>query len=318
MSHCGEQLLRERRFDVIMASSPTMVSLTVGRRLATKFGIPFIPDLRDIADELSDQISWSVRWRTQIETSLICDAPLLITTSPGLAERLSSRHSMPIHIVLNGFDPEDFPSPGDSNASRSFDIVYCGGLAPGRNPAILFDALDLMMARGERGLERLRVCFYGVPARLLSRFLEGHRCLPLVHDMGRIPHAECVRVQQKATVLLLLSHREGAGPMPSKVFEYLGAGRPILSIPGDVRISDVVLGETGAGQVGQTPADVARILRVWLDEWMHTGQVRYEGRPDAIQKYTRRNQAFRLAEILDSVVNGHKMQLSTSQTPERH
>jgi glycosyltransferase involved in cell wall biosynthesis len=302
MERCGELLLKERHFATIIGSSPSMMTLTVACRLSEQFCVPFVPDLRDIPDELSDQLDWSVRRYVRIERLLLNRASAIVTTSVGLADRLASRHSASVHIVYNGFDPDDFATAGHVRNGGTFDLVYCGGLTHGRHPHLLLDALDLMLRGSSHALDGVRVCFYGVLERVLSEIVSGRPCRDLVHNMGRVTHAESIRAQQHATVLLLFSHREGAGPMPSKIFEYLGAGRPILSIPGDIRISDTVLQETHAGQVGRTTEEIAGILNTWLEEWKHTGRVQYKGQGERIQQYTRRNQTGRLAEILDEVV----------------
>lgn len=301
MERRGEVFLGRTPVDVIVATSPNMVSLVVARRLCEQFSIPFVPELRDIPDELTDHPGWLERRQVRIQTSILNRANVLVTNSPGLAQRLQSRHSVPIHVVYNGFDPDDYAALEPPESSRTFDIVYCGILPQGRKPGLLLDALDRVHSDDEMVLEHVRVRFYGISKRQFAALTSGRRCAHIVRDMGRIPHADCIAIQRRATILLLLSHAEGAGPMPSKVFEYLGAGRPILSIPGDVRVTDVVLRETGAGVVASTPDEIARVLCGWLAEWKKTGQVRYEGRSEAIAEYTRRKQAARFAEVLNGI-----------------
>jgi hypothetical protein len=98
--------------------------------------------------------------------------------------------------------------------------------------------------------------------------------------------------------LLLLAHRHDKGLMTSKVFEYLGAGRPILSIPSDGDVIDALLSETGAGASASTAEEVGRILLEYYREWRDGGRVGCRGDSRAIARYTRRSQAARLAEVL--------------------
>jgi len=306
MEHHASDLLRRRAIDVIVASSPTAISLTVARRMSTEFGIPFVADLRDIPDELSDRPSWIVRRAVRSQTAVVNDAVAIVTNSPGLAERLASRHSTPIRLVYNGYEPADYAPVNGLKKADTFDIVYCGSLPEGRKPKLLFEAIDRLLGRADVDLARVRVCFYGIPEHIISRLKHGHRCQHLIHCMGRVPHDECIRLQQRATVLLLLSHREGAGPMPSKVFEYLGAQRPILSIPGDVTVSDILLKEARAGLVGSTPGEIAHILCQWINEWLKTGRLPCGSHTQVLQRYTRRNQTSRLAEILQEAVSSSR------------
>lgn len=301
MQNRGMQLLHERKFDLLLASCPPTVVLTVAHGLAGAFGLPLVVDFRDIPDELGPRLSLTRRREMGLQTALCRGARGLTTVSAPLADRLASRNDTPVHVILNGYDPEDFPAP-EPRAQPAFDIVYCGGLTDGRHPGPLLAALDRMIGEDGRLIEKARVCFYGALERQLKELTQGRRCRSLIHNMGRIPHAQNIRVQQQAAVLLLLSHRQGLGVMTSKVFEYLGAGRLILSVPGDGGVTDALLHETQAGVVAPTPGEIARILRGWLDEWRRTGRVTYRGRADRIEQYTRRNQTSRLAEILNRIV----------------
>lgn len=69
-------------------------------------------------------------------------------------------------------------------------------------------------------------------------------------DIGRVPHAEVNDYQRRADVLFLAAPniKGGKGILPGKLFEYLVARRPILSLgmPG----ADVhrILEQTGSGR----------------------------------------------------------------------
>jgi glycosyltransferase involved in cell wall biosynthesis len=298
----GVRLLSDRRFDVILASCPPTMVLTVADSLAKMSGLPLVVDFRDIPDELGSDLTWTQRLQIKYQTALCRGGRAAVTVSRPLADRLATRLRAPIHVVTNGYDPCDFPGV-ETVAQDTFDIVYCGGLTPGRDPRLLCAALDQMLAEDARLLDRVRVCFYGPLDKHLTAFTQGYRCAHLIHNMGRVSHEESICKQQQAAALLLLSHREGLGVMTSKVFEYLGAGRPILSVPGDEGVTDELLAQTHAGVIGRTAEEISRILRIWLDEWRCTGTLRYCGRPEVIQQYTRRSQTKRLAEVLDGVVS---------------
>jgi glycosyltransferase involved in cell wall biosynthesis len=121
--------------------------------------------------------------------------------------------------------------------------------------------------------------------------------------MGRVSFEDSIKAQQEASAVLLLpiSELQVRGSMTAKIFEYLGSGRPILSVPGDGGVTDAVLEETQAGVIGRTAEQIAEILIEWIDQWERTGKVEYNPRQDKMLFYTRENQTKRLAEILDQI-----------------
>jgi len=294
------ELLRSRHFDAIWATSPFLPPLRVADYVSRKTGVPWVADLRDIIHELVAEPNMLQRWQINQETKLCRSASSIITVTQPLADILAARHKVPVHVVSNGFDADDFP-PAAPQPGEYFDIVYCGWLYGGRDPSNLFTALDTMLAQGEK-LDKLRVPMYCVTEEELKPYLQGRRCASLVQPRARLSLAEVLKVEQRAAVLLLLSHANAIGIMPYKTFEYLGARRPILSVPGDHSVTDALLDETQAGVVGRTPEDVARQIRSWYAEWQETGSVAYRGLDSKINQYTRKRQAEQTAPILDSAL----------------
>jgi len=290
--------LAAERFDAVLASAPPTLCLTAADGLSRRFGVPWVADLRDLPDELDARPGWPARRHARLQSAVCRSASALVTVTPPLAERLGTRYPGPVHVVYNGYDPDDFAEPVTPEG-KTFDVVYCGAVRGERNPRLLLDALDELLAANRPALERVRVRFHGVGRGFFSKHVGGRPCARLVTATPRIPHAECIRLERRAAVLLLLSHRRGLGVMTSKVFEYLGAERPILSVPGDGGVTDTLLEETGAGRVGRTPGEIAEVLLEWLDAWERTGRVPWHGRRGAVAKYTRRRQAGRLARVLD-------------------
>ena len=301
----ARRLARERKFDAIWATNPSDVSLRVADAVSREFGIPWVADFRDLPDEAPVYPAWYRRWRVHLEVASCRSASALVTVSQPLAAKLAERHAAPVHVVFNGFDPDDFPCAEPARGEH-FDIVYCGTIYAGRDPAMLFDALDLALARDAGALARLRVHFYGITPEQLSIFLQGRRCAGMAEALGRKPFSEVIRAEQQAAALLLLSHGECAGIMTAKIFEYLGARRPVLSVPGDNNVTDALLRATRAGVAAHTKEEAAKVLLDWYAEWEKTGTVAYDGLPAEIAQYTREGAAQKTAAILDAIAGGSR------------
>jgi glycosyltransferase involved in cell wall biosynthesis len=299
----ADVLLRQEQFDVILATSPLPFTLAIADKLSSKYQIPWVADFRDLPTEHKANLGCfsPCRLLTRFCKNYCKSADALITVSEPLRDELVDWHSKPVHLVYNGFNPDDFPK--DVEPRRDcFTIVYCGTIHTGRNPALLVDALDLILKEDGTKLDRFRLLIHGVSKICFRRYFANRPCSHLIDNGGRVPFGESIKVQQEASALLLLPSSGLQGLMTAKIFEYLGSGRPILSVPGDGGVTDAVLEETKAGVVGGTAEEIAEILLSWIDQWQRNGKVEYNPRQDKIQFYTRENQTKRLAEIFEKVV----------------
>jgi glycosyltransferase involved in cell wall biosynthesis len=143
---------------------------------------------------------------------------------------------------------------------------------------------------------------YGVSKHCFAQYFENRPCSRLIQNKGHVSFENSIRAQQEACGLLFLPSQGLEGILTAKIFEYLGAGRPVLSVPGDGGVTDQLLAETRAGIVGRTAEQIADILEKWIDQWERTGKVEYEPIPDKIRVYTRKKQTEKLAQTLEQAV----------------
>jgi glycosyltransferase involved in cell wall biosynthesis len=298
----AEALAADRPFDAVWSSYGPAWAHTVAGRLAAGLGIPWVADFRDLPDETTPNATQ--RKTVKEEVRVCASASALVTVSDALAERLRTRHGVPVHVISNGFDRDDYPAE-EAGKSDLFTIDYYGivyssaGLV--RDPSPLFAALDMLVARGEIDPEKVRVRFFGTDPEALAPWVGGYRCKAAVEAMPRVPYPEMVRLVQRSVVLLLLSTPGAKGIATSKLFEYLGAGRPILNVPGDGDVVDRIVAATQAGATAGDPEAIARVVKTWYDEWRQTGWVAGRSIPEEVARYSRRGQAGQLAAILDSL-----------------
>jgi spore maturation protein CgeB len=95
------------------------------------------------------------------------------------------------------------------------------------------------------------------------------------------------------------------GVYSGKIFEYLGARRPILSTGGSR--NDVVAGllnETKAGIGASTVEDIKNALKELSHEYKMKGEIAFSGEEAKINKYTHREMAGKFAGILNHLVAG--------------
>jgi hypothetical protein len=304
----GRRLLDDGDFDAILSSAGPPSSHLVAARLQRASGLPWIADYRDLWSENHwDARIAPFRWAERLfERRVLRGADSLTTVSFNLARRLERLHRKPVELVFNGFDPADYPDrppqlPG-------FVITYVGSLYwPGQDPTPLFRAIALLQDRSDLDLDRLglRLHFLGSGAGPLPELAQRHGIAGRVDFPATVSHPESLARQSASGALLLLSWSDPSEDVVfAKLFEYLGARRPVLAVGPTSPTMSHILRECGMEDLSADPAALANRLDAWLRSYAETGKLPTRVSP-AIQAYTRRSQAERLAGWLARRVSGH-------------
>ncbi|MFN2492463.1 MAG: glycosyltransferase [Pyrinomonadaceae bacterium] len=271
----GSRLWETWKPDLILASSPPPTSLLVAYRLSKKFRVPWVADLRDLWMDHSyyDPPRWRKLMEGKLERRVLTSAAGIVTVSEPLAGVLKRKYGVDAAVVLNGFDQADYPEHSRSPSSDGIvRILYTGMIYPGkRDPSPLLEALALLGPR----VEKVRVIFHGSFLEsvkpLIARFGVQH----LVEVNEPVSYKESLRMQTEADVLLLLL---GSGPTElgvytGKLFEYIGARRPILAIGNVDSAAAKLIQQRRVGLVVNDPAQIAAELKRLIAQKQETGSV---------------------------------------------
>jgi glycosyltransferase involved in cell wall biosynthesis len=211
----------------------------------------------------------------------------------------------PAHTIPNGFDADEF-AVGEAAPTGAFQIVYMGRVDAMQRLDVFMKGLRL--ARETVG-DRFDVSFVyrGYGAATVARIAAEEGVADLVDAGGHVERDQALGFMRNANMLLLLSIRNddvyfARGFYPAKTFEYFGARRPILCVPGDGGVLDALLDETRTGVVCATPDAVTRHIVAAYETWHARGAVPYDADADSVSRFTRKHQASRLASVLDSIV----------------
>ena len=294
--------------DVILSSSLPNTSHLIARSLARKTGLPWVAELRDLWTE-NHNFRRTAPLRLlerRLERAVLSEASALVTVSEAWAAWLESAYRRPTFTIPNGYDPVDYPPPSPPDR-KLFSLVYTGMFYNGKqNPDPLFEAIARLAAAGRIRPGQFRVRFVG---RYLGPVLEraaAHRVLPFVEVNPPVSYREALALQRSASALLFLDWADGRrrGWYSAKIYEYLGAGRPVLSLgPHDSVVADL-LARVGAGRVASGGAEVAAALDAWLTELETTGTVAYTADEALRQTYDRQHAAAAMAAVLEQVSRG--------------
>ncbi len=264
----GRVLLDQWKPDVIYATGPPFTGLLIGYRLSKQFDIPLITELRDrwVDDPYDPPPGWRLRIDGALERRVIERSSALVTVSEPWAEDYRAKYGKPVTVVYNGYDPEALEGAASmgSTGDVALRIVYTGGIYPGkRDPAPLFAAMQSL----NLGPERIRIDFYGTNPDHVWPIANRYSVEALVKVNPPVTHREAVELQQNADILLLMQWNDPReqGNVPGKLFEYMGARRPILLLGLENGVPAAFLREREAGFYGANPETIAKQLEVWLD-----------------------------------------------------
>lgn len=292
------ETLDDWRPDVVVVSGPPFSTYIAGRRLAKRWDVPWVADYRDLWTNSNYYLCGPIRRRLDrvVERWILRTVSLTLTVSEPLAEDLRRDFGVRCEVVMNGYEPDEFASlRGDLSTGLPLRIVYTGEIYEGkRDPAALFDAARQMGL----GPDQLRVEFRGITVGPLEDQARAVGLGKVVTVGPAVSRRECVQLQHSSDVLLLLMwNDEGeAGTYSGKLFEYLGAGRPILMTGYADGVAARLVRDRGAGVVANTADEVSAALSRWVEEKRSTGSVAGLG-PQAISGLTRRDQT--------EVLSGH-------------
>ncbi len=300
----GKLILAEGHFDAIVSSSGPPSSHIVAARLQRHSGLPWVADYRDLwSDNHWDMRVAPFRWlERRLERRVLRGASALTTVAPTWARHLEQLHNRPVEVVFNGFDPQDYP-PAASPAS-SCVIIYSGPLLrPGQRPEPLSSAIAHLAARLDLESCGFEPQFLGTAPGIVEPLAQRHGVARWVRLLPSVPYHESLARQAAASALLFLGWADPAqGWLSAKLFEYLGAGRPILAVGPQGGDASRILHECGLADLTEDPSHIADLLEGWVREFQHSGAPSVELDQAAVSGYTRRSQTERLARLLDRLI----------------
>lgn len=303
----AEEILSSIHVDAIISSfSPATCNL-IAKELSQKYDIPWIADYRDLWTN-SHYYPFSPLRRlvdTRLEKKTLSYASAITIVSQDLAEKLQElHHHLPIYVVENGFDP-DQKENNHSTLTEQFSIVYTGSLYQGkRDPENLFKALKELIKNREINPKSISVDFYGYGEDWLHKDINRFNLRKIVKVHGTISRLESIKNQKSAQMLLLLTMNNplDKGVYTGKLFDYLAAKRPILSIGYKYCAIKDLLEQTKAGIHVSEVAEIKKEIKNAYSNYLSNGCVPYNGIDREIKKYSHEEMAKKFVNVLNGVI----------------
>jgi len=232
--------VRERP-DVIIGSSPHLFGALVAQRLAARFGVPFVLEVRDLWPESIIELGKISRRNPLIvlfhwiERHVYNRAALVVSVLPKARAYLVGRGVADSVIVdvPNGVDGKLLSSAAGNSTDRpAFEILYAGSHGVANALHIVLEAAALLQARPSAAAIRFRFLGDGAEkenlvahaASLGLRNVRFEEPLPRNRMPREIAMADACILAARPLPL----YRWGFSP--NKLFEYLALARPVVFV----------------------------------------------------------------------------------------
>jgi glycosyltransferase involved in cell wall biosynthesis len=231
----GFALNKENRYEVIISSGFPFTCHIIGYILKRLNGdIPWIVDYGDpwVANPVLPMPKWRSYTDKKLESRILKSASRIVVTTRETKKHYLSLYPFlrneNIRVISQGFSPEEYNEVSPETTNK-FRIVHTGKFYKANEPIIFFETLK-QLKQIWKDLEIV------IAASLVNDdckiYAKNNDLSEIVRFVGFVPHQRAIALQKGASLLLLMGHRGGV-QVPGKLYEYIAAQRPILSIKYD-------------------------------------------------------------------------------------
>lgn len=299
--------------DLVVGSSVHPFAALTGSMLARRFGVPFIFEVRDLWPETliargkMAENGMPARVFRALERYLYRRAAYTVTVLPKAHEYIA-RYGIPeerVVFIANGFNGADFEDMPPRKRKKSFDFVYFGSHGLSNDLDVLLKAFHgFEQEYAGKRLVRLRMIGDGPLKPDLMKMAEELGIRNVSFEPLR-PRSEVPALASEADACVVVvgdvERLYRYGIALNKLFDYMGAGRPVISAA--AAVNDPVA-EAGAGlSVPPDPDSLKKALLEMVDmPPARRAAMARAGRRYMLENHDYRVLAGRFAELLDRTV----------------
>jgi hypothetical protein len=314
-------LAGRRDFEAVVSISNPVFNHMVAAITARQFGLPWLADYSEAwtGNAFAPKSALATKVNRLVETRTLRGATAMTCATPGIRGILTKLHARSdIEVIENAVDLsewDDIPSV----APASFTLLFAGMLWGGRlTPDILFAAVARLREMGHPAGTAARFEFYCHEHELVA---EAARRVGICDAVTLHPISlrdRVLRAERRAAALVILFPMRPISVVPSKLYEFYGARRPILAVGPEqskAQLGGVIEGNR-LGYFATDESECAAAICTLYERFL-AGQYDTDPNPDWMPP-TAEAAAQRLASVLDRITGTPRSHDAPTLREEAH
>jgi glycosyltransferase involved in cell wall biosynthesis len=304
------KMLKDGEIDILYTTGPPFSILQYGLMLKRANDIPWVAEFRDpwtLAPYLSIPNAHHRRIANDTEKELMEKANAIVMVTPTFTRLMQEKYpesASRVHCIPNGFDREDFENVTRKKVkNEEFTIVAAGTVFGHYNMDRFLTAIETVKTSYPDFYSKISVNFQGLPDYSLNQRLLDHNLIDRCHSKGFIDHSENIQdlVDADLLILPLAKVLNCEGHIPSRTYEYLASGTPVLAIVPDGDLNDLLSDFPQVICVDpEDPGGVIKALTDLISKWENNERIP-KAEPSRLRLESRKMRANEMHEILTGI-----------------
>jgi hypothetical protein len=307
----------------IFSTFPPLGAHLAALELAVRWRLPWVADFRDpfALDPSRTTRSYQKAFGRVLESRVFRLASAIIANTDAMAARWREVYphaAHKIHVIWNGYDPEDDLGPAPIASAPYKLISHAGELYGGRHPGAIIDSIDRLIAAGKLLPEQIRLRLMGPVDHTTTLDSDSIRRAFKTGWLDIIPR-QCPREQARELATksdgLLLLQPQSAVQVPGKLFEYIRIGRPILALIARGSPVERILAQSGIAHRCVHPDDAPALVDEQILSFLSLPNQAQAPSQWFRDEFNAHNQAAALCKVIDSLGINSEVRKARRQTP---
>lgn len=300
----GYALCREVGPELIYSTGGAASAHIAAGMIARRTGIPWVAEFQDPLVHGDWHRGKVARKAFSLVERYVCArASRVVFLTEEARRRAAARTSLGDRgrCIYPGAEPPPEVTPRRRNGAL-LRFAHLGSFGGSRNPAVLLEAMRLLLDERPELAGTVRFDFYGNCDANSKRLLRAFPREGVVTFHGRVSRAASLAAMREADVLVLIQNVAdySAETIPSKVYEYLLARRPILGlVHKNPELSGMLHAQGHLAVDAAAPDAVREGISEYLTRWRDSG---CEGLARKPSQYTVAAAVGRLVEVAGEIM----------------
>lgn len=298
-----DEILSKEKFDALFITCPPFSAFDIISQIKKKHDIPLFADYRDLWYKSYFSFyptPFHKLLHKKKEYRALKASDRITVTNRKIKEKLLNTYPFltfdDIVILSHGYDPEDFEKiPAQPKPQNKMVLMYSGIFMVYNTPIHLLKAFKQLTIERPDIASNIELHFVGFLRKENQKLIRKLKLQAFIKDHGYVNHNDAIAKIKSADVLWFMVGRKKNidAILPGKVYEYIGARKPVLACVPD-GAARMAVEESGAGFIC-SPDNIEEIKNTILEVY---NQFKNNTLPvpseDVLEKFRRDN----LTELL--------------------